>query len=156
MPAHHLQHFLIQTIDMPATVAWWEQVIGMSQGPHPDFGFPVVWLYLEGRDVLHITPGAGQISAERAAYLAPDNDQLRGSGVVDHLAFHATDLPAMLALLDARRIPYTSRQPHDGGLFQVFMHDPNGVKVELNFPGEEATRHGIRPQLRATDFEKKD
>ncbi len=152
MPAHHFQHFLIQTTNIPTTVAWWEQVMGMEQGPHPDFGFPVVWLYLEGRDVLHITPGAGQISAGRDAYLKPESDAVRGTGVLDHVAFHATELPVMLANLQARGISYTSRQSHDGGLFQVFMLDPNGVRVELNFPGEEATRHGIAPQLRATDL----
>ena len=32
------------------------------------------------------------------------------------------------------------------------MLDPNGIRVELNFPGEEASRHGIVPELRATDF----
>lgn len=152
MPAHHFQHFLIQTTDIPATVAWWEAVLGMEQGPHPEFGFPVVWLYLGGKDVLHITPGAGAFSTNREAYLKPDSDAVQGSGVVDHLAFSCTDLPAMLAMLHTKRVPYTSRQSHDGGLFQVFMHDPNGVKVELSFPGEEATRNNIAPQLRATDF----
>ncbi len=152
MPAHHFQHFLLQTTDMSATVAWWENVMGMAQGPHPDFGFPVVWLYLEGKDVLHITPGAGQFSANREAYLKPESEAVRGTGVLDHVAYAATDLPGMLARLRAHGVAHTARQSHDGGLFQVFMLDPNGVRVELNFPGEEATRHGITPELRASDL----
>ncbi len=152
MPAHHFQHVLIQTADIDGTVAWWEQVMGMEQGPHPDFGFPVVWLYLEGRDVLHITAGGAQVSANREAYLKPESRAVHGTGVLDHVAWHATDLPGMLARLRAQGVAFTARQSSDGGLFQVFMLDPNGVRVELNFPGEEATRHGIQPDLRATDL----
>ena len=126
--------------------------MGMEQGPHPEFAFHVVWLYLEGRDVVHITAGGAQVSANRQAYLPPESDAVRGSGVVDHVAFHATDLPGMLATLRAEGVGYISRQSGDGGLFQVFMLDPNGIRVELNFPGEEASRHGIVPELRATDF----
>ena len=152
MPAHHFQHVLLQTTDIPTTVAWWEDIMGMQQGPHPDFGFPVVWLYLEGRDVLHITQGGGQVTANREAYLKPESQAAHGSGVLDHIAWHATDLPGMLARLKARGIGFTARQSHPGGLFQVFLLDPNGVRVELNFPGEEATRHGITPDLLASDL----
>jgi hypothetical protein len=38
------------------------------------------------------------------------------------------------------------------GLFQLFLFDPNGVKVELNFDGREADAHGIVPQLMASDL----
>jgi len=32
----------------------------------------------------------------------------------------------------------------DQGLYQLFLFDPNGVKVELNFANDEAIRHGIK------------
>jgi hypothetical protein len=38
------------------------------------------------------------------------------------------------------------------GLFQLFLFDPNGVKVELNFEAAEADQHGITPELMASDF----
>src|SRR5258708_40063955 len=55
MPLQHLQHFLIQTEDLEKTKDWYVDVLGMRVGPHPDFKFPVYWLYLGDDDVLHIT-----------------------------------------------------------------------------------------------------
>src|ERR1700678_107239 len=57
MPLHHLQHFLIQTEDLEKTRDWYVDVLGMRVGPHPDFKFPVYWLYLGDTDVLHLTQG---------------------------------------------------------------------------------------------------
>ncbi len=49
MPLLHLQHFLIQTTDLAGTAKWYVDVLGLREGPHPDFKFPVVWLYLDHR-----------------------------------------------------------------------------------------------------------
>ncbi|MGZ5125376.1 MAG: VOC family protein, partial [Burkholderiales bacterium] len=57
MPLHHIEHFLIQSADMAATRDWYVNTLGFEEGPHPDFKFPVCWLYLGSRDVIHITEG---------------------------------------------------------------------------------------------------
>jgi hypothetical protein len=44
----------------------------------------------------------------------------------------------MLAALDARKIEYLCRQQKGLGTWQVFFHDPNGAKVELDFAPEES------------------
>ena len=41
----------------------------------------------------------------------------------------------------------------DQGLYQLFLHDPNGVKVELNFANSEALQHGIKPELKASELD---
>jgi catechol 2,3-dioxygenase-like lactoylglutathione lyase family enzyme len=152
MPLHHLQHFLIQTTDIAGTVAWWEAVLGLSRGPHPDFGFPVEWLYLEGNDVLHITQGGAQVTANRQSYLGQESQAVSGTGVLDHVAFHATGLAPMLAKLRALGIPFKPRRADAQSLFQLFLLDPNGVKVELNFPGAEADAAGITPDIMASEL----
>ncbi len=139
MGLEHLQHFLIQTVDLRATANWYVDVLGMEEGPHPDFGFPVVWLYVGGNDVLHLTEGGGNVSDERKQYLSQDSTAVTGSGVVDHVAFRASGLKGMLEHLKAKDQDFVTRQVSDQGLFQVFLHDPNGVKVELNFEHAEAT-----------------
>ena len=53
MTLSHLEHFLIQAEDLAATRDWYVTVLGMRDGPHPDFGFPVHWLYIGERDVLN-------------------------------------------------------------------------------------------------------
>ena len=52
-------------------------------------------------------------------------------GAVDHVVFGATGVDATTAALRAAGIAFTAR-PADG-MTQVFVHDPDGVKVELNF-----------------------
>ena len=42
------------------------------------------------------------------------------------------------------------RQVSDQGLYQLFLFDPNGIKVELNFANAEA--RGIRAELTASDL----
>jgi catechol 2,3-dioxygenase-like lactoylglutathione lyase family enzyme len=152
MPLLKLQHFLIQTTDLPGTVKWWEEVLGLRSGPHPDFGFPVAWLYCGEEDVLHITEGGAQVSANRQAYLAQTSQAVSGTGVLDHVAFHTDGLPEMMDRLKRHGVTYKSRRVDAQGLFQLFLFDPNGVKVELNFDGSEADAHGIAPELLASDL----
>ncbi|MCX7159722.1 MAG: hypothetical protein NT176_11415 [Proteobacteria bacterium] len=79
----------------------------MEVGPSPDFKFPVVWLYLGGKDVLHLTEGGANTSANRRQYLGQQSEAVKGSGVVDHVAFRCTDLSAMMEHLAALGIPCT-------------------------------------------------
>ena len=152
MPLSHLEHFLIQTADLQATRDWYVRVLGMREGPHPDFKFPVVWLYIGEKDVLHLTEGGANVSENRKKYLGQQSTDVHGSGVVDHVAFRATGLPDMLAHLGREGIQFTQRMVSDQGLYQLFLHDPNGVKVELNFDNSEALQHGIKPELKASEL----
>jgi catechol 2,3-dioxygenase-like lactoylglutathione lyase family enzyme len=138
MPLTHLEHFLIQTEDLDGTVDWYVDVLGMEEGPHPDFKMPVRWLYLGEEPVLHLTVGGENVSENRKKYLGQQSTATKGSGVVDHVAFRATGLTEMMNRLDDKGIEYTKRQVDDQGLFQLFLIDPNEVKVELNFAAAEA------------------
>jgi hypothetical protein len=61
--------------------------------------------------------------------------------VVDHVAFFATGLVETLARLQRSATPCRERTVPGLGLHQVFVDDPNGVVVELNFPAlEQAAR----------------
>jgi len=150
MPLSHLEHYLIQTADLEGTKDWYVRVLGMRAGAHPDFGFPVYWLYIGERDVLHLTQGGAAVSEKRKQYLGQESEATRGSGVIDHVAFRATGLTETLAHLDRLGIAYTERQVDDQGLYQLFLFDPNGVKVELNFSAAEAT--GRRAPVMAADL----
>ncbi len=150
MPLTHLEHFLIQAEDLDGTRDWYADVLGMVSGPHPDFKMPVHWMYLGDEPVLHLAEGGADVSENRLKYLGQQSTATSGSGVVDHVAFRATGLKDMMEHLDARGIDYTKRQVDDQGLFQLFLMDPNGVKVELNFANEEAT--GIKADIMASEL----
>jgi hypothetical protein len=40
----------------------------------------------------------------------------------------------------------------DQGLYQLFLMDPNDVKIELNFDQAEAQAAGIKPELTASQL----
>lgn len=67
MPLSHLEHFLVQTADIDGTCDWYERVLGLRRGATPDFKFPVQWLYLGDRDVIHVTEGGAQTSENPSA-----------------------------------------------------------------------------------------
>ncbi|MGE3163178.1 MAG: VOC family protein, partial [Burkholderiales bacterium] len=146
-------HYLLQTADLAATRDWYVKVLGLREGPHPDFRFPVVWLYLGDKDVLHVSEGGRNVSENRKRYLGQESQAESGSGVIDHIAFAGTGLKAMIEHLEALGVPFTRRMVDDQGLYQLFLKDPvNGVKVELSYPNAEAKAAGIKPELLASEL----
>ena len=150
MPLSHIEHFLLQTADMEKTREWYVKVLGMRVGPNPDFKFPVFWLYLDGKDVVHVTEGGAKVSENRKRYVGQESQATSGSGAVDHIAFRATGLRDMIAHLERLGVDFKQRQVDDQGLYQLFMFDPNGVKIELNYSNAEAA--GLRAGLKASEL----
>jgi catechol 2,3-dioxygenase-like lactoylglutathione lyase family enzyme len=150
MPLTKLDHFLIQTEDVEATANWYEHVLGMHRGPTPDFRFHVVWMYIEDHALVHITDGGKNVSENRKAYLGQQSTDTEGTGVLDHVAFHATGLTDMIARLTDQGISFNQRQVDSQGLYQLFLFDPNGVKVELNYDNSEAAH--VDAEVMASDL----
>jgi hypothetical protein len=66
-----------------------------------------------------------------------DLSSLTGSGALDHVAFFADGLSEMLAHLNAIGVVPRERTVPSIGLHQLFLDDPNGVVIELNYPAAE-------------------
>jgi catechol 2,3-dioxygenase-like lactoylglutathione lyase family enzyme len=138
MPLSHIEHFLVAADDIDATRDWYARVLGMTSGPHPDFGFPVHWMYIGDVDVVHIGPSAKGANERQKQYLGRTSENAgTGTGAIDHIAFRATGLPAMLAHLAKEGIAFQQRRANGQALQQVFFHDPNGIKIELNFDAKD-------------------
>jgi catechol 2,3-dioxygenase-like lactoylglutathione lyase family enzyme len=120
-----MNHFTILAEDERATLDFYVGLLGLAAGERPDLGFPGAWLYSGGpQAVLHIVFGRA-LPAQRA-------------GVIDHMAFTAHDLKAVKARFDARGVAYDLRRQVGSGTWQLFCHDPNGARVELDFDAAEA------------------
>ncbi|MDE2274986.1 MAG: VOC family protein [Burkholderiales bacterium] len=139
-----LNHVSIRSLDLPACERFYAGLLGLQVGPRPPFPFPGLWLYAgdtgdSANAVVHII-GADRNDPEGLKrYLGDrDPDGLQGTGVVDHVAFALTGLAAMRARLAAQGVNFRERTVPNLGLHQVFVDDPNGVVVELNFPAAEA------------------
>ena len=57
------------------------------------------------------------------------------SGVVDHIAFLADDPGGFVERFKAKGIEFRPRFLPDSNLYQLFIRDPNGLMIELNFFG---------------------
>ncbi|HTP94355.1 MAG TPA: VOC family protein [Burkholderiales bacterium] len=148
MPLSHIEHYLIAADDMDRTRDWYRDVLGMHEGWHPDFGFPVYWMYLGDADVVHIGQNAKQASESQKIYLGRTSQNSgTGTGAIDHIAFRARGLQQTMADLRRRGIEFSERRANGQALYQLFMYDPNGIKVELNFDAAEA--EGIDPEITA-------
>ena len=77
-------------------------------------------------------------TAGGAAHLLGPADAGQRTGVIDHMAFSAKGLKAVKARFDARGWKYDLRQQAGAGTWQLFSHDPNGAKVELDFDPSES------------------
>ncbi|MDH4259097.1 MAG: VOC family protein [Gammaproteobacteria bacterium] len=127
MPITRMDHFNIITDDLPATLAFYAEHLNLKPGARPPFNFPGAWLYADGgrgKDpILHVVAGK-----ER---------KLLVKGVIDHMAFYGTGLGATVAKLKAKGIDYELRRLPEYGTWQLFFHDPNNAKVEIDFDAKE-------------------
>jgi catechol 2,3-dioxygenase-like lactoylglutathione lyase family enzyme len=139
MPLSHIEHILVAAEDIDATRDWYARVLGMQSGPHPDFGFPVHWMYIGDVDVVHIGPSAKAASERQKQYLGrTSQDAGTGTGALDHIAFRATGLRAMMDHLNKEGVQFSQRRANGQALYQLFLYDPNGIKIELNYAAAEA------------------
>jgi catechol 2,3-dioxygenase-like lactoylglutathione lyase family enzyme len=138
-----LNHLSIRTLEIEKTTAFFTQLLGLTVGPRPDFPFPGAWLYNGSHDdwsnsVVHLIAIDKNNPKGLQQYLG-DRDPLtlKGSGAVDHIAFFATGLEEKLQQLKALALPYQERTVPVIGLHQIFLEDPNGIVIELNYPAHE-------------------
>ena len=134
-----LDHFNIRTRNLAETVRFYEDVLGLEKGARPNFAFPGAWMYSEGKAVVHLV----DISAT-------SEPQKPDSGVVHHVAFVSRGFDGMAQRLASRGMKFDSRQVPGGDLWQIFVYDPNGVMIELNY--EAALEQGAAPTEMADDI----
>jgi catechol 2,3-dioxygenase-like lactoylglutathione lyase family enzyme len=119
---HGMNHFTAIARDPQATLDFYQRLVGLTVGHRPDLGFPGAWLYAGDTAVLHLY-------FDRPVPTPP-------AGVIDHMAFTASNLKAVKATFDAAGYPYVL-QHRPNGPWQLFCEDPSGAKVELNFSPAE-------------------
>ena len=134
-----LDHFNIRTRKLGETVRFYEDVLGLQKGDRPDFAFPGAWIYSEGKPVVHLVD------------ISPTDEQQKpDSGVVHHVAFASQGFAGMKQRLESKRMEFDSRQVPGGDLWQIFVNDPNGVMIELNYEAAKE-QGGSAPLERADD-----
>jgi len=150
MGLRFMEHILILTHDPEGTRDWFCRNLGFREGYHPEFGFPVYWLYIGDQDVVHI--GKAGYSDHQDTYLTTPNDVegvdysaagAPGSGRIDHVCFNCENIQEFIDRFERNGVEFNERKAHNSNLYQLFMREPiNGIKVELNFTAQEAIAAG--------------
>jgi catechol 2,3-dioxygenase-like lactoylglutathione lyase family enzyme len=132
MPLTKLEHYLVISDDIEATRRFYCDALGMRVGFRPELEFDGYWLYVGDVPCIHI--------GERVSYARylesmgiPMSSGEPGSGMVDHVAFNGTGFDDMLDRLRALGVDAHANYVDEIGLRQLFLLDPSGIKVELNF-----------------------
>ena len=96
-------------------------------------------MYSEGKPVVHLVD------------ISPTEEhQKPDSGVVHHVAFASRDFAGMKQRLQSKGTAFDTRQVPGGDLWQIFVNDPNGVMIELNY--EAAKEQADAPAERRDDI----
>jgi catechol 2,3-dioxygenase-like lactoylglutathione lyase family enzyme len=136
MPAapqvQRMDHFTIVSDRVEETRAFYAE-LGLHPGPRPRFSRDGLWLYADGRPILHV------IEADRM----PEPRR----GVLDHMAFFSTDVQRALDWVRSKELPFRlQRAPEPFNIWQLFFPGPNGEDVELDFAPEEPAPKGWQGQ----------
>jgi catechol 2,3-dioxygenase-like lactoylglutathione lyase family enzyme len=126
MTVSTMNHFTILTADVDGTLAFYSEFLGLRAGARPPFTFPGAWLYAQGGNdpILHV------IGGRRREELV--------KGVIDHMAFSGRGLSETVARLKTKSVPHELRRLPEYGTWQLFFHDPNGAKIEIDFDAAES------------------
>lgn len=117
-----IHHFTIGCApgDLPVLLKFYTDTLGLKEGYRPDLRHPGHWLYVGDDAIVHLnallqsTPSAGE-------------------GPLDHVALKAHGLAATRELLRAAKVAFRETPLKGTSLYQVFLQDPLGLRIELNF-----------------------
>ena len=125
-----LDHVNIQTEKLGETVAFYRDVIELRAGdpPPPLDPAQVQWMFdADGRAILHLSmPGA--LVGTRVINKATED-----TGAVHHVALACKGHDAMIEKLDRLGLAHNENHVVAIDLKQIFVRDPNGVLLELNY-----------------------
>ena len=123
-----LDHITLNVAELEASLGFYVDVLGLREGDRPPFDSPGAWLYSGDRPIVHLVAGRGGGEAS--------------TGALDHVALRAEGLAAIVARLAAANIPHEKFTVPGLGLKQIFIRDPDGVRIELTFGAGETFPDG--------------
>ncbi|HSS14840.1 MAG TPA: VOC family protein [Rhizomicrobium sp.] len=131
MGVQTLEHVTIRCAQLQRTRDFYVELMGLTDGERPDFPFRGHWLYLGGIPVVHLVEASDTAGAWGRDTVIPKAEE--GTGSFDHVAFRGDDFQAMRAKLQKAGMTFKERVVPGGRLSQLFVPDPEGVLVEINF-----------------------
>lgn len=134
MPLVDINHVAIRTLDLDKTNKFYTEVLGMNLAKRPPFDFPGSWLQI-GQTMFHVMAG-------NAAYDVEGKFRPVG-GCVDHISISAAGFDEFVDRFTEHKLEWRQFAVPEADIVQLFVRDPNGILIELNFA---ASREGKAPR----------
>lgn len=119
-----LDHYNIETVRADETVAFYCDALGCVNAPErrPAVPVPGTWLLVDDHPAIHVN--------------FVDEDLAAPTGAVDHVAFEGSGYLEMCERLDKLDVDYETVESPQFDLLQIYVVDPNQIRVEINIRGE--------------------
>lgn len=140
MRATRFTHVSIHAVDMAESLRFYIEVFGMELVPSPEFANHVEWLRL-GDQQLHLF--LSQTPAPELHHLGLDVDDFEAAYVM------ARDR----GLIDDQAFAPSVRELNDGAV-QMYLRDPAGNLVEVNWPDANSLDRSIVTDIRKLSDER--
>jgi catechol 2,3-dioxygenase-like lactoylglutathione lyase family enzyme len=129
MTVEALDHVNIVTEDLDRAESFYRELLALDSraAPPPLTHETARWMYdTSGRAVLHLNSLDAPRLMDRDMAPAP-------TGALHHVAFRCFGRDNVVKRLDAMALDYRANEVPAAGLRQLFVTDPDGVLLELNF-----------------------
>jgi catechol-2,3-dioxygenase len=121
MKLTQFDHVNVLTTRRAELARWYDEVLGLTEGPRPDFDVGGAWLYLGDAPLVHL------VDAHR---------QPEGHGPIEHFAFRAEGLAAWRAHFADHGIKVVEAEVPGTNVLQLNIRDPDGNHIHVDFAGE--------------------
>lgn len=126
MQINQLNHVNLRTTQLETMIAWYQDVLGMTSGPRPDFSFPGAWLYAGDTAFVHL--------------VGIDGEPGTGSEVelkLEHFSFSATGAEEFETRLRDRGETYRKSGIPEINIIAINVWDPDGNHIHVDFQAGE-------------------
>ncbi len=124
MDINLLEHVNLRTTDLNRLEEWYGQVLGLKPGYRPPFKSTGRWLYAADIPMIHL--------------LYVEDQQLADDPTMEHFAMRAAGLKDFLNTLKEMNISYRTVRVPELRVFQIYLSDPDGNNMHIDFAPEEA------------------
>ena len=115
-----LDHITILTNKLNESIEFYTNIFDLKIADwRPNFSFSGAWLSIQNNAIIHLVE-VGEL--------------YRNTGNIDHVALQGKDLPALKEKLKSHKIKFLEKVTPDNMNCQIFITDPNTVKIELTYP----------------------
>ena len=128
-----IDHINIVTDRLEETVAFYSQLLGLARDvvPVKVAGKPGAWMRdASGAAIIHLSVFDADRHSAEGVHLGGT-----GSGALHHVALRASDYDGLLARVKAMGLVHQLSDFSAMNLRQIFVEDPNHIRLEFNFYG---------------------